>query len=167
MLGKNITTQHYIINYIFYLQTIYSYPAHKIQNTFKIFGGNFFVYSKQHSDTLNCQLSLSKQQLNESSHYCLAHSNSSHWCEHFSRRVLDWKTSKLQNSEEKLKMIRSGCFLVQNPDAFNSWSLKLPQEAAQTQFIYLSVVSYLFIQLFKTEMIANGQKLKLVIGLMV
>ena len=48
-----------------------------IQNTFKIFGGNFFVYSKQHSDTLNCQLSLSKQQLNESSHYCLAHSNSS------------------------------------------------------------------------------------------
>ena len=77
LLGKNITTQHYVINYIFYLQTIYSYPAHMIQNTFKIFGGNFFVYSKQHSDTLNCQLSLSKQQLNESSHYCLAHSNSS------------------------------------------------------------------------------------------
>ena len=58
-------------------------------------------------------------------------------------------------------MIRSGCFLVQNPDAFNSWSLKLPQEAAQTQFIYLSVVNYLFIQLFKTEMIANGQKIKI------
>ena len=56
---------------------------------------------------------------------------------------------------------------MQNPDAFNLWSLKLPQEAAQTQFIYLSVVSYLFIQLFKTEMIANGQKLKLMIGLMV
>ena len=74
---QNITTQHYVINYIFYLQTIYSYPAHMIQNTFKIFGGNFYVYSKQHSDTLNCQLSLSKQQLNESSHYCLAHSNSS------------------------------------------------------------------------------------------
>ena len=50
---------------------------------------------------------------------------------------------------------------MQNPDAFNSWSLKLPQEAAQTQFIYLSVVSYLFIQLFKTEMIANGQKIKI------
>ena len=66
---QNITTQHYVINYIFYLQTIYSYPAHMIQN--------FFVYSKQHSDTLNCQLSLSKQQLNEGSHYCLAHSNSS------------------------------------------------------------------------------------------
>ena len=76
---QNISTQHYVIkfNYIFYLQQLNSYPAYMIQNIFKIFGGNFFVFPKQHSDTLNCQLSLSKQQLNESSHYCLAHFNSS------------------------------------------------------------------------------------------
>ena len=120
LLGKNISTQHYVIkfNYIFYLQQLHSYPAYMIQNIFKIFGGNFFVFPKQHSNILNCQLSLSKQQLNESSHYCLAHFNSSvrtqllrcshqlgvqvsHWCEHFFRKVFDWRTSKLQNFQKK------------------------------------------------------------------
>ena len=62
---QNISTQHYVIkfNYIFYLQQLHSYPAYMIQNIFKFFfGGNFFVFPKQHSDTINCQLSLSKQQ---------------------------------------------------------------------------------------------------------
>ena len=52
----------YSITYFIYKQ-LHSYPAYIIQNAFENFGGKFFVYPKQHSDTLDFPLSLLKQEL--------------------------------------------------------------------------------------------------------
>ena len=157
LLGK--TFQHsimlwYSITYFIYKQ-LHSYPAYIIQNAFENFGGKFFVYPKQHSDTLDFPLSLLRQELKwklsllSGSLQFLSQNSAVEVFRsigEFTSLSIDMNISSEKSltesskmplqltqktkSEEKPKCLRSKCYLVLSPKALNFWSLKLPPEAA-------------------------------------